>query len=145
MVLYSLGLEDSQSKFTVRMKAKSPTAEPSHQCRALLEIDTIKASTVELSIHLTRLTTIAGMVKIYGERGVLLLPTAFSQTPHIICDGARVALADVSFFPRPGNSMGCFYYEHRELLRAREEELSVSVLDARSFVMLTRVLEELDR
>jgi len=142
MVLYALDADSGLGlPFEVMDVARVPHTEPSHACRAEIKLGNADLGTVEVSFGVSRLEPLAGAVKIYGERGTLIIPTAFAHAPLLVQGSEPFALRRPEFAVGPTDAIGCFVLEHQALLAA--EPGAYSPLSADRFVTLTALLESL--
>ena len=142
MVLYALDADSgSEPPFEILDVTKIPDTEPSHDCRAEIRLGNTDSGVVELSFAVSRLEPLAGVIKIYGERGTLLIPTAFASAPLLVQGSETFALKRPEYAAGPNDAIGCFVLEHRELLAAKPG--MSSSLSAERFVTLTALLESL--
>ncbi len=142
MVLYALDADSGADvPFEIVNVAKIPETEPSHACRAEIRLGNANVGTVDLTFAVSRLEPLAGAIKIYGERGTLIIPTAFASAPFLVQGRTPFALKRPEYAVGPIDAIGCFVLEHRALLAA--EPGAASPLSAERFVTLTSILESL--
>ena len=141
MVLYALDADSSPDlPFEIVTVAKVPEVEPSHACRAEIRLGNAKVGTIDLTFAVSRLEPLAGAIKIYGERGTMILPTAFAPAPFLVQGSEPFAIKRPEYAAGPIDAIGCFVLEHRALL---SENPGASPLSAERFVTLTALLESL--
>lgn len=144
MTLYLLDADTGDdAAFAIRNVSKAPAAEPSHECRAVIELRTPHLGSVEVYFAVSRLEPLAGAVKVYGDAGVLIVPTAFSAAPLLLHGTRPFALDGRSGSREPRDGLGCFVLEHLEFLALGPGARPPSSLSAERFVRLTAILESL--
>jgi len=142
MVLYALDADSGPNvPFEIVDVVKIPDAEPSHACRAEIRLGNANVGTVDLTFAVSRLEPLAGAIKVYGDRGTLIIPTAFAPAPFLVQGSQPFALRRPEYEAGPTDAIGCFVLEHRELLTATPG--AASPLSAERFVTLTALLESL--
>jgi len=142
MVLYVLDADTGLDlPFEIKDISKVPDTEPSHDCRAEIRLGNAEMGTVLLSFAVSRLEPLAGAIKIYGDQGTMIIPTAFAPAPFLIQGSEPFALRRPGYEVGPTDAIGCFVLEHEAFLNAQSG--SPSLLSADRFVTLTALLESL--
>jgi predicted dehydrogenase len=141
MALYVLSSDtEGNAAFRILDVDKKPATEPSHEARVLVEIAHAAYGPIEVALRVSRTETLAGAVKIHGERGTLVVPANFVAEPVLILGGMPFAMTTPLTEETPGDVYGCLLGEHLEMLRRWREERP-SVLESSRFVLLTAILE----
>jgi predicted dehydrogenase len=141
MVLYALSLDapDRALHWRIRTVSKSPPQEPAHELHASLDVEADGMPRFDVLLKTSRLHSLAGALKFFGERGVLVVSTSFSSTARVETGGEPFRLASTDLQAAPLDSLGCFLLEHAEALEAFDGERP-SALDAENFITLTSIL-----
>lgn len=143
MLIFVLGLDEPQNcrSFSLKSLIKKPKQEPSHHCSAIFVLNTEKHGEISVRIEISRLQPLACGLKIYGEHGILLIPTSFANKPLLCVGNKYFRLNGAITHPEPNGAMGCFMMEYEELLNAAQEVGYKSTLEATNFTLLTSILE----
>jgi predicted dehydrogenase len=144
MLLYALSLDEPGRALEchTRERVQRPAREPAHDYRAVLDLTLDGGAGVEVRLALSRLEPLAGALKLYGEAGVLVIPTSFALAPTLFRGAERFELKGVAPDLAPSDALGCFVLEHLAFLAACAGH-APSVLDADRFVGLTGLLAQL--
>jgi predicted dehydrogenase len=139
MVLYVLEADcGPELPFMIIDVARIPDAEPSHACRAQIQLGNAELGTVDLTFAVSRLEPLAGAIKVYGDRGTMIVPTAFASAPFLVQGSEPFAIRRPQYDTGPTDAIGCFLLEHRAFLEAEPGPLA-----ADRFLTLTALLESL--
>jgi len=144
MLLYALSLDEPGRALQchTRERVQRPAREPAHDYRAVLELTLDGGAGVDVRLALSRLEPLAGALKLYGEAGVLVIPTTFALAPTLFRGAERFELESAAPDLAARDSLGCFVLEHLEFLAACASH-TPSVLDADRFVGLSGLLAQL--
>ena len=143
MVLYILSLDGERLEWRIDEIEKEPVREPSHVCRATVTLNDARCNNLKMHLNLSRVDPVARIVKIYGTRGRVLVPTAFSQIPILECENGDSDFPREMSGPVPIDETGCFLLEHRCMIEHLLKRSGKSVLDGENFVSLVGIMESL--
>jgi len=145
MVLFILSLDDlpHHTRYHIQRIVKKPSDEPSHECFATVQVFDTIYGTIDIHISLSRIQPLAGIVKVHGEHGILLIPTSFAASPVLYIQRGHFTLGEPDIQPRPIDALGCFIISHREFLRRSQDAIHSSLLDGHRFLLLVSILESL--
>jgi predicted dehydrogenase len=143
--LYILGLDEPQTEveFAVRSRSRWPDREPSHDCRAELELASRQWGRLPVSVRLSRRDPVASAVKVYGQNGVLVVPALLSDAPVLHTQGGTFILRERATEPLPFYFNACVLLAHHQFLQAQETKDESFPLDGRNLMLLTALLETL--
>lgn len=144
MLLYALSLDKPGRavETQLRERVRHPAREPAHDVRAVFDLTLTGGSSVEVRLALSRLEPLAGALKLYGEGGVLVVPTSFAVAPTLFRGSERFQLESIDPDVAATDSLGCFVLEHLEFVAACASR-APSVLDADRFVGVSGLLAQL--
>ncbi len=144
-VLYLLGLDSREDAVPVEIEGvrKLPSREPSHECRARLELGISSSQNVEVDLAMSRLRPVARGIKVRGSFGVLFVPAGFAPAPVLFRGSTGFRLRPAATAPEPIDLGGCFLLAHKEFLAALRDPRVAMRIDARRFLLLSRILETL--
>lgn len=143
-VLFLLSLDGGpELAFDLREVAKTPGSEPSHHCRARIELDGESHSRIEVRLVVSRVEPVARAIKVRGDRGTLVVPTAFARGPILWIEGRSFAVADLGEVSGRRSVWDCLAALHRTFVARCRGEDAPGLVDGERFVGLTRLLEGL--
>jgi predicted dehydrogenase len=144
-VLYLLGLDEDGGGATIELGevTKTPSAEPSHECRAHLRFGIPGGEPIAVEVLISRLRPVARGIKIRGTFGTLFLPALFSLAPILFRGphGFRMRPAETAAEPRDLGS--CFLLAHAEFVAGVRDQEVTTRIDGERFLLLNRILESL--
>ena len=85
----------------------------------------------------------AAGIRLSGNRGTLLVPSAFAPAPRLVADGEGFTLDRAVTGPVATDALGAFKQEYLALLGVAQGRLTETVLDAERFVTLASLLDQL--
>jgi predicted dehydrogenase len=144
MLLFILSLDEDADATTFSAKSveKSPTTEPSHHCRFVLEFESRRHGAFDATVALSRIQPLAKGLKVWGEEGMLIVPTGFSDSPIIRAFGTTFSILEQDGPAGTAGIWDCFLRAHEEFGAICRDPTSETILDACRFVLLTRILED---
>ena len=143
MVLYILSLDAQRLEWKINEIEKEPVREPSHVCRATVTLNDARFNNLKMHLNLSRVDPVARIVKIYGTRGRVLVPTAFSHIPILECENGDSDFPREMSGPVAMDETGCFLLEHQCMIEHLLKRSGKSVLDGENFVSLVGIMESL--
>jgi predicted dehydrogenase len=144
-VLYLLGLDEEGSDAAVKIGevTKTPSGEPSHECRAQLDLDVPGGRRVGVDLLISRLRPVARGVKVRGTFGTLFLPSLFAFAPILFRGSDAFRLRPAESAAEPRDLAGCFLLAHTEFLAGIRDPEATTRIDGARFLLLNRILESL--
>jgi len=145
LALFILSLDEPTKRveFSVKDIDRSPLHEPSHEVRARLALLPGEEAPIDLRVMLSRVEPLAGVIKVFGQRGTLLVPTSFAASPLVVTEGVAFSVARPLPGVRPIDAYGCLIVEHLDFAHVCRNPRTRSILDAERFSLLTGLLETL--
>lgn len=143
-VLHILSLDDPTREVDLEIVActRTPSSEPSQEFDASVRM-TDGTSDMQLRIALSRVRSLACVIKLFGDRGTIVVPTLFADAALLRAGkGDFVEVRSQATARAPRSLRSLFRVVHEELLTTIEGDAS-SRLRAESFVVLTRFLAAL--
>ena len=144
MVLFILSLDNATNDISHKIISikKKPNKEPSNQCSARIEIRTLNDS-IPIDLLISRTEPRANVIKIYGERAILLIPSSFSISPHLIFNNQLFLLNSTHTDHYPTSVLGCFVREFEDFFSSFNTGHSDNLINASNFLLLSSILESL--
>jgi predicted dehydrogenase len=143
-VLHILTLDDPARDLDLEIieSTRTPSDEPSHEFDASVRV-TDDASDIQLRVTLSRVRSLACVIKLFGDGGTIVVPTTFADAALLRAGkGGFVEVRSQAIARAPKSLRSLFRLVHEELLRTIDGQVS-SRLRAESFVVLTRFLASL--
>lgn len=143
-VLHVLALDTSEQEASAKVvtSTRTPRREPSQELDATARV-TVDASEIDLRITLSRTRSLACVMKFFGDRGTLVVPTLFSDAAILKVGSGEFVEVRAQATARSLKSLrALFRVVHEDFLAAISADRP-SRLGADSFVVLTRLLESL--
>jgi predicted dehydrogenase len=143
MALFILSLDEEPGVgYTLSAVEKIPAREPAQFCAFALRVDSTRHGSLYASVAVSRLGPLPRGVKIWGENGMLFVPAWFSTAPVLRTSQGRLLISEGGLSAVPGGVWHSYVETHRDLAASVRDPEHQSVLDARRFVLLMRILEE---
>lgn len=142
-LLFVLGADDDPDTQTHVTTVVRDRAEPSQDLRADFTIVRAGLGTVPVRLALSRTRALAAGVRLVGERGTLLVASGFATSPRLVLDGETFTLDRAVTGPQATDPLGAFTLEYLALADVARGSSGDTVLDARRFVTLTSLLDQL--
>lgn len=148
MILYITSMDFIRDKcnetnFLINDLEKKPDKYITHSCKSSFEISSSDSDRLRINIFLSRYEQLANMIKIYCEKGILIIPTYFSFEPIIRMENQTFLINETTKKDVANDVMGCFINEHYDFLESIKKDKYSSAIDANHFNYLTSILEEL--
>jgi predicted dehydrogenase len=144
MAVFILALdEEPDVRFELTSVEKTPASEPSQHCEAELTLESPRHGAFVARVMLSRMGPLAMGVKIWGENGVLFIPARFAAAPVLRTAGHRLLVSEGGQGAAPASMWHSVLRMHEEFAAAVQDPHRDTVLDARRFSLLMRILDEI--
>ena len=142
-VLFILGLDASpdRTSFGIDEIAKTPQAEPSHECRARIVLSSAGRDT-PVGLALSRLRPLLGGIRVFGAFGTLFVPS-FTPGPILFRNGEAVRIRGAEPEDEATDVLGCQLLTYRDFLRQARDPSDRTRIDGDRFLLQMRILESL--
>jgi predicted dehydrogenase len=145
MALYALGLDESHDAVSMEVDevSKSPSSEPSHDCRARIILHASRNRSIEMELMMSRLGPLARGIKVEGSFGTLFIPSMRFDTPLLFRDGNGLGVHNAETMATATTPQGGFLLAHRDFLTEVRDPDTHTRIHGDRFLLLMRILEAL--
>jgi predicted dehydrogenase len=143
MALFILGLdEEPEATYRLTSVEKAPAQEPAQQCEFSLAVECARHGTFATYVALARTAPLAKGVKVWGENGVLFVSADFATTAVLRTSEGLLEISEGGHGVVPATVWYSVVEMHREFAASVDDPGRQTVLDARRFLPLMRILED---
>lgn len=143
-LLFILGADqDPSTEIEIIEVARDRAGEPSQDFRADFTVTREGLGRIPVRLAVSRTQALAAGIRLEGQGGTLFVPSSPTPSPRLFVGGRTFALGHSVCKPLAVDALGSLTLEHLALVSVVQAPATDTVLDAKRFLTLALLLEQL--